>query len=88
MKPQTPFNFLIPVNDVVLTSSNLKAVHVGDIEVDGVAYSETEFDYNRITWSEVDLVSLIHNIEGDLLEYVKAATLNHIKDLFTNKNAA
>jgi len=88
MKPQTPFNFETPINDVILAANNLTATHLGNLEVDGVAYSETEFDYNKVIWQGVNILPLIEIISPDAMDYINNATLNHIKDLFTNKNAA
>jgi len=90
MKKQLPFNFTIPVNEVTITSGNLSSIHHGDIIVEGVAYDNERFDINHIEWRSnygSDLFPLFNNVENPK-EYVDAAILNHIKEFFTNKNAA
>ena len=80
MKDQIKFSFSIPVNETFLRGNELQNFHHGDIFVHGVAYSPDEYDLNKVIWkgSLLQLIQLIDNP----LEFINAATENHIKDLF------
>jgi len=61
---------------------------IGELDVHGVSYSETDFDLNKILWFGIDILPLLEKISPDAVEEIKCTATAHIKYLFTNKNAA